>query len=221
LICRNQSLHLIKKAMLENLFNLIKEQGTDDVINNPVIPNEQNSAVLASATSSVAEEFQGELAGGGLQNIMSLFGGGANNSSGGIGGLLNNPIVGNIISSFTNKLTTQHGIAPEQASGIAGNLIPNVISSLINRTNNPNDSSFDMNSIIGSLTGGSGVSAGGGGFDLQGLLGKFANGGLDANGDGHVGLDDIMSKVTAGAQQQRTQSSGGGGLMDMIKGFMG
>jgi hypothetical protein len=206
--------------MLENLFNLIKEQGADDVINNPAIPNEQNNAVLTSATSSVAEEFQGVLAGGGLQNIMSLFGGGNNAGGGGISSLLNNPIVGNIISNFTNKLTSQHGITPEQASGIAGNLIPNVISSLIGRTNNPNDSSFDMNSIIGSLTGGSGATAGGGGFDLQGLLGKFTGGGLDANGDGHVGLNDIMSKVTAGAQQQQAQPSGGGGLMDMVKGFM-
>ena len=107
--------------MLENLFNLVKEQGADSVINNPAVPNEQNNAVLASATHSVAEEFQGVLAGGGLQNILSLFGGGGNNAAGGgIGSLLNNPIVGNIISNFTNKLTNQHGIAADQASGIAG-----------------------------------------------------------------------------------------------------
>lgn len=209
--------------MLENLFNLIKEQGAESVINNPAIPNEQNNAVLASATHSVAEEFQGALAGGGLQNIMSLFGAGGNNAAagGGIGSLLNNPIVGNIISSFTNKLTTQHGIAADQASGIAGSLIPGVISSLIGKTNNPNDSSFDINSIIGSLTGSSGATGGGGGFDLQGLLNKFSGGGLDANGDGQIGLDDIMSKVTAGAQQQQAENGAGGGLMDMIKGFMG
>ena len=202
--------------MLENLFNLIKEQGADDVINNPAIPNEQNSAVLASATSSVAEELQGTLAGGGLQNVMSLFGGGSNN--GGISSLLNNPIVGNIISNFTNKLTNQHGIPSDQASGIAGNLIPNVLSNLINKTNNPDDSSFNINGIIGSLTGNTGNAAGG--FDLQGLIGKFAGGSMDANGDGHVGLDDIISKVTSGAKQQQAETSGGGGLMDMIKGFM-
>ena|SRR5436190_17066528 len=209
--------------MLESLFNLIKEQGADVVINNPEIPNEQNNAVLASATHSVVEEFQGVLAGGGLQNIMSLFGGGGNNAAtgGGIGSLVNNPIVGNIIRSFTNKLTNQHGIAPSQAGSIAQSLIPGVISSLIGKTNNPDDSSFDINSIIGSLTGGSGVNAGGGGFDLQGLLKNFSGGTLDANGDGQVGLEDIMRKVTAGAQQQQAQNSAGGGLMDMIKGFMG
>jgi hypothetical protein len=198
--------------MLENLFNLIKEQGVSDIINNPVIPNEKNDAVIGDATQSVAEGFQGVLAGGGLQKVLSLFGGNQNAGSG--SSLLNNPIVSNIISSFTNKLTNNHGIAGDEASSIAKNLIPGVISRLINKTNNPNDSSFDINSIIGSLTGGT---TGGSGIDLQGLIRKFTSGGLDANGDGHIGLDDIISKVTGGAQQQK---AGGGGLFDIIKGFM-
>lgn len=204
--------------MLENLFNLIKEQGQEAVIENPAVPNEQNNAVLASATSSVAEGLQGVLAGGGLSDIMSMFGGTHNSaaSSNGLSGLLNNPIVGNIVRSFTDKLTNQHGIAQDQASGIAGSLIPGVISKLISRTQDPNDSGFDMNSIIGSLAGGG---TQGGGFDLQGLLGKFGGGGLDTDGDGKVEISDIVSRVTSGAKQQ--QSSGGGGLMDMIKGFMG
>jgi hypothetical protein len=217
---KKNSLHLLSKKinMLENLFNLIKEQGTDAVINNPAVPNEQNDAVLASATHSVAEELQGTLAGGGLTNILSLFGGGGNNAG---GGLMNNPIVGSIISNFTNKLIGNHGISSNQAGGIASSLIPGVISSLISRTNNPGDSSFDINSIIGSLTGGATAQSGGGGFDLGGLVSKFAGGGLDANGDGHVGLDDIISKVTGGAQQQQQQAqAGGGGIMDLIKGFM-
>lgn len=203
--------------MLENLFNLVKEQGTDAVINNPAIPNEQNDAVLADATHSVADGLQGVLAGGGLQSVLSLFNSGGNNSGG--NGLLNNPIVSNIISSFTNKLTNNHGIAGDQAGVIANSLIPNVLSNLINKTNDPNNSSFDIGGIIGSLTGGGGGQTGGG-FNLGGLVSKFTSGGLDANNDGHVGLDDLISKVTGGAQQQQQAQTGGGGLMDMIKGFM-
>jgi hypothetical protein len=203
--------------MLENLFNLIKEHAGESVINNPVVPNEQNEAVIASATHSVAEELQGNLAGGGLQNVLSLFGGQGN--SGGIGSLISNPIVQSIIGNFTNKLTSNHGISGNQAGGIASSLIPSVISNLIGRTNDPNNSSFDINSIIGSLSGGgSSVPAGGGGFDFNNILSKFTGGGLDSDGDGRVELSDILSKVTGGAQQ--AQSGGGGGLMDMIKGFM-
>jgi hypothetical protein len=207
--------------MLENLFNLIKEQGAADVIDNPIIPNEQNNAVLADATHSVADGLQGVLAGGGLQNILAMFGGQNNNTAGGIAGLMNNPIVGNIISSFTSKLTNNHGIAGDQASGIANSLIPTVISNLIGRTNDPNNSSFDISSIIGSLAGGGNAVAGGaGGFDIQGILSRFTQGGLDSNGDGSVGLEDIMSKITSGAQQQQQAQSGGGGLMDVIQGFL-
>ena len=205
--------------MLENLFNLIKENGVESVINNPVIPNEQNDAVLADATHSVADELQGVLAGGGLQNVLSLFNNGGNNSGASANGLLNNPIVSNIISSFTNKLSNNHGIAGDQASGIANSLIPGVLSNLINKTNDPGNSSFDISSIISSLTGGGAQTAGGSNFDLSGLVSNFTSGGLDANKDGHIGLDDIISKVTGGAQQQQGQT-GGNGLMDMIKGFM-
>ena len=205
--------------MLESLFNLIKEQGADSVTNNPEIPNEKNDAVIADATHSVASELQGVLAGGGLQSVLSLFNNNGNNNTGG-SSLLNNPIVSNIISSFTNKLISNHGIAGDQASGIANNLIPGVLSNLINKTNDPNNSSFNISSIIGSLTGGGGTSQSAGGFDLGGLLSKFTSGGLDVNKDGHVGLDDIISKVTGGAQQQQNETGSGGGLEDIIKGFL-
>ena len=200
--------------MLENLFNLIKDQAGDSVINNPVVPNEQNEAVVASAAHSVAEELQGTLASGGLQNVLSLF-----NDGGSTGGFTNNPIVSNIISNFTNKLRNNHGIEGNQASNIANSLIPGVISNLISKTNNPGDSSFDINSIIGSPSGGgSRVPAGGGGFDFNNILGKIGGAGLDSDGDGKVELSDIVSKVTGAARQARSGS--GGGLMDMIKGFV-
>ena len=186
--------------MLENLFNLVKESSTETVINNPVIPNEQNDAVIADATHSVADGLQGLLAGGGLQSVLSLFNG---NNNVGNNGLLNNPIVTNIISSFTDKLSNNHGIAGDQASNISNTLIPNILSNLINKRNDPNNSSFDISSIIGSLTGG-GTQAGSSNFDLGGLVSNFTSGGLDSNNDGQIGLDDIISKVTGGAQQQQS-----------------
>lgn len=207
--------------MLENLFNLIKEQGAEPVINNPVIPNEQNNEVLAEATHSVASGLQSEIAGGGLQNIISMFTGGGQQGSGGASGLLSNPIVQNIISSFVGKLMNNHNVPSSEANNIAGNLIPNVLSNLISKTKDPNDNSFDIAGILGSLTGNNQANNGGGGLDIASLIGKFAGGGLDSNNDGKVGLDDIISKFTGGAQQQQQQAqSQSDPLMDMIKGFM-
>jgi hypothetical protein len=164
----------------------------------------------------VADGLQAVLAGGGLQKVLSMFGGG---NSGGANSLLNNPIVSSITENFTNKLTANHGLNGNQASGIAGTLIPNALNSLISKTNNPNDDSFDISSLIGSLAGGGQANASGQNIDLQGMLAKFTNGSLDADADGQVELSDIVSKITGGAQQQQT-GAGVGGLMNMIQGLM-
>jgi hypothetical protein len=160
--------------MLENLLNLVKEHAGDAVVNNPDVPNEYNDEVTAEATKTVASGFQNMMAGGGLENVLSLFGGGGQQQSGG-GGLLKNPIVNMMIGHFSSKLMAKFGLGSNQASGVANNLIPNVISGLINRTNDPNNNSFDINSIIGALTGGGTATpaqpaAGGGGFDFQNML---------------------------------------------------
>jgi hypothetical protein len=202
--------------MLENLFNLVKEYAGDAVVKNPDVPNEHNDAVTAEATKTVASGLQNMLAGGGLENVLSLFKGGQQEQGG--GGFLKNPIVNMMVGHFAGKLMSKFGLGNNQANGVASSLIPNVISGLVSRTNDPNNSSFDINSIISSLTGGGGQqqqSGGGGGFDFQNILSSLTGG-----GDGGGGLSNIISSITGGAQQARQQQGGGGGLLDMIKGFM-
>ncbi len=206
--------------MLENLFNLIKENASESVINNPEIPNENNDAVVAEATKTVAGGLQNMMAGGGMESILSLFSG---SQAGQQNGLQNNPIVNMMKGHFISKLTGKFNMEGTQASSVANSLIPDVLSKLVSNTNDPNNSSFDINSIIGALSGGSSTGQNGsGGFDLQNILSNFTSGGLDTNNDGKIGLDDIISKVTNGAQQQIRQqnSNSGGGLMDLIQGFL-
>jgi hypothetical protein len=205
--------------MLDQLFKLVKQFGQDTVVNNPEVPNENNNDVMADATSTIANGFQNILSGGGLQNILDLFKGGATNK-GGIGGLLKNPIVTMMVGYFISKLVNKYRMSPASASNVANSLIPNVLDSLINRTasTNPSDNAYDLNDLIGSLTGGS-VPAGnsGGGFNFQNLLQQLIGGG--SNG---FNIQDIIGSVTQGAQQSQAQKEGGkgGGIMDMIKGLM-
>ena len=208
--------------MLEELFNLVKGASTDTVVNNPDIPNEHNDDVVAEATNTVASGLRNMVAGGGLQNIISLFN--HKDQQGNSSSLLNNPIVNMMIGHFAGKLTSKYNIGGTQANNVATNLIPNVISNLISKTNDPANNGFSLEGLLNSITGGKTAevvqeqqTAGNSGFNFQDLIGQFTGGGGQSGGGG--GLMDIVSKLAGGAQNQQ-QQNGGGGLMDLIKGFI-
>lgn len=208
--------------MLEQLFNLVKENAKAPVIDSNDIPNDQNDAVVAEATNTVASGLRNMVAGGGLENIISMFNSGgqqAGNSKG--GGLMNNPVVSMMIGHFAGKLMSKYNIGGQQANNVAGNLIPQVINNLISKTNDPSNSGFSLDGLLNSITGGKVTEVNqnsGGGFDIGSLIGQFTGNGQDNQG-GAGGLMDIVSQFTQGAQQQQ-QKNGGGGLMDLIKGFI-
>jgi uncharacterized membrane protein YeaQ/YmgE (transglycosylase-associated protein family) len=208
--------------MLEELFNLVKGAAGDSVINNPDVPNEQNNEVVAEATNTVASGLRNMVAGGGLQNILSLFGN--KDQQGGGKGLLSNPIVNMMIGHFAGKLMSKYNLGGSQANNVATSLIPSVISNLVSKTNDPNNSTFSLEGLLNSITGGQSAqvaqeqqSSGNSGFNFQDLIGQFTGGGGQSGSGG--GIMDIVSKLAGGAQAQQ-QKTGGGGLMDLIKGFI-
>ena len=191
--------------MLEQLFNLVKEQAGSAIINNPDIPNERNDEAVGEVTNSIAGGLQNALAGGQFKDVLKLLGGAG-------GDLQNNPLASQLSGNAVSNLMNKFGLNEGQAGGIVSNLLPGVLQNFISKTNNPNDNSFDLQGIFSSLTGGSSK-----GLDIQGLLGKVTQGGLDRDGDGDTDLNDVINMVKGGASQQ----SGGGGLMDIAKGLFG
>ncbi len=198
--------------MLKELFDLVKGQAADPVINNPDVPNEYNNDVVAEATNTVASGFRNLVAGGGVQNLSSLFGGGTDKKS-----LLSNPIVSMMMGHFASKLMNKYNMNSSSANNLSGHLIPNILGSLINKSNDPGDSTFSLDKILASITGGrsSGLAPQGGG-GIGDLLNQF-NGRSQSNGGG--GLLDIIKDLAGGAQEQ--QQRNGGNLLDLIKGFAG
>ena len=201
--------------MLEELFNLVKNVAGDTVVNNPEVPNEKNNEVIAEATNTVASGLRNMVAGGGLQNLVSLFKGNNNSQSG--NGLLSNPIVNMMVGHLAGKLMSKYNLGSSQANTVSSNLIPGVISGLVNKTNDPNNAGFSLDGLLNSITGGKAAEVasqeqGGSGGGLSDLLGSLSGG---SGG----GLMDIVSKLAGGAQEQQ-QRNGGGGLMDLIKGFI-
>lgn len=196
--------------MLKELFDLVKGQAADPVINNPDVPNEYNNDVVAEATNTVASGFRNLVAGGGVQNLSSLFGGGTDKKS-----LLSNPIVSMMMGHFASKLMNKYNMNSSSANNLSGHLIPNILGSLINKSNDPGDSTFSLDKILASITGGRSASlAPQGGGGIGDLLNQF-NGRSQNNGGG--GLLDIIKDLAGGAQEQ--QQRNGGNLLDLIKGF--
>jgi hypothetical protein len=217
--------------MLDQLFNIIKEQGQETVVNNPEVPNEYNQDVMADATQTIAGGFKNMVAGGGLQDIINLFkGGGATSpgagNSGGIGGMMKNPIVSMMIGYFMNKLVGKYKMSPANASNVANTLIPNSLNTLIEKTKDPNDPTLNLDGLINSIIGGRDTQAQStqtSNGPLQDIIEKFTGGG---GGNGNTGssggfnIQDLIGKFTQQSQNNLAGGQGsGGGLMDMIKGF--
>lgn len=194
--------------MLDQLFQLVKEYGQEQVVDNTDIPNEQNEAVMAEASNAVVGTLQNTLAGGGLQDVLNMF---QSNSSAQI---MSSPVAQNMQSGFIDNITSKLGINKNVAMGLAATLIPIVVSKLVKRTNSTAtaDSGFNLNSLIGGLTGGNT-----GGLDIGSLIGQFTGGGNSQAGGGGLNISNIISQITSGAQNQQNS----GGLSSLISGFFG
>ncbi len=200
--------------MLEELFNLVKSAAGSSVINNPDVPNDKNNDVVAEATSTVASGLRNIVAGGGVGSLVSLFN--KKNDNQQSGGLMSNPIVAMMVGHFASKLMSKFNMSGSQASNVSSSLIPNVINSLVNKSNDQS-SGFSLDNLLNSITGGKAsevASADNSGGGLSSILNSLGGGSGNAGG-----LMDVVTKLAGGAQAEQ-QKNGGGGLMDLIKGFI-
>jgi hypothetical protein len=147
---------------------------------------------------------QGMLQQGGPGAIKNLF-------EGVQSGDANHPAVQGMANNFAGNIMEKFGINGNAAKAIAVSLIPMVLSKVMSRAKDPNDSGFDIGGILGSLMGGGGAGGALGGMlggnsnapgqpqqqqqggDLMGQLSSMgAKFGLDKNGDGKTDLADLM-----------------------------
>jgi uncharacterized protein YidB (DUF937 family) len=182
--------------MLEDLFNLVKQQAGDAIINNPAIPDQHNEAAVQEAGNSVVESLKNAVSGGQLNEVLGMFANGQANASA--------PVVQQATGNFMEKLQSKFGLNSSQASGIAQSLIPDVMNQLAQKTANPNDHSFNVQQIFNQLSGGKTA-----GMNIQDLMNRL-KGGLDRDGDGDVDLQDLKSIFP-----------GGGSVLDKLKGMLG
>jgi hypothetical protein len=184
--------------MLDNLINLVKEQAGDAIISNPAIPNERNDEAIAETSNSIAGGLQGMLSGGGMKDLLNMFGGQNDATS---------TVTQNVSGGVIDKLVNKFGINRDQASGIAGALVPNVLKNLVNKTNDPGDSSFNIQDIFNKLSNGQTQ-----GTNIQNIINKLTGGSFDKDRDGDTDLQDVMAMFNGNKQ-------GGGSVLDSVKGL--
>lgn len=202
--------------MLEQLMGLIQENSQEAVVKNPAIPNENNNDVMQTLLGSITGGLQQEAQNGNISGVMGLLSGKATQS--GSSNLMSNPIVSGIANNAIGSIMEKFGLSNSTAAGLVSSVLPAVLNSFINKTSNPNDSSIDFNSILGSLMGGGGTSAvsglqgGGGGFDFNQVGYALADGKLDMNDLMRIG-GSLMSGGNAAPSKPQDSGLDIGGLL--------
>ncbi|MCD9577139.1 DUF937 domain-containing protein [Flavobacterium soyae] len=168
--------------MFEQLTQLVQQYGGDAVVNNSAVPNEHNEAVISETSSSIFEGLKKIASEGGGEQLAGLFNGNSPIDS-------SNPVVQQITQQLSGNLGEKFGLSSADSSGVASNLIPQILGSLVNKAKDPNDSSFQISDIINSISGNSGQASG-----IMDTISKYGTQfGLDQNNDGKVDVADALA----------------------------
>ncbi|MFB9079810.1 hypothetical protein ACFFLS_07975 [Flavobacterium procerum] len=181
--------------MFEQLTQLVKQYGGDAVVNNSAVPNEHNEAVISETSSSIFSGLQKLASENGGEQLAGLFNGNSPIDN-------NNPVVKQLTDQLSGSLGEKFGLSSSDSSGVASGMIPQILSSLVNKAKDSNDSSFQISDIISAISGNSTQASG-----LMDTISKYGmQFGLDQNNDGKVDVADVLVV---------TKSKGG------ISGFIG
>ena len=181
--------------MIENLNSLVKQHADATIINNTSIPNERNEEAVQEASTAIENSLKTSLSGGNVKEVANLF-----NSNG--ENITANPVTQQATGNFMDRLQSHFGLDVRQAANLANNLIPTVVSRLVQKANNPADNSFDLQKIFNEVSGGKTQ-----GLNVQEMLAKFKKS-MDRDADGDVDLQDLKAFFT-----------GSGGVVDKVKGL--
>ena len=169
--------------MFEQLTELVKQYGSDAVVNNPAVPNEHNEAVMEEANGSILSGLKDMVSSGNVGDLAGMLSGKTPID-------MNNPVVAELAGKVTGNLGEKFGLSQDAAGSVAGGLIPQVLSGLVNKAKDPNQPGFNVQDIIASISNGQG-----GG--LMEMVNKYGGQfGLDQDGDGQVGMSDAVAAVT-------------------------
>lgn len=169
--------------MIEQLKQLIDQFGEQNIVKNPNFPNALNDQVKEETGNAITEGLQGLVKSGNLDMISGFLKGDNNNNAS------SNPIFDLLSKQVVGQLGSKLKIDKNTAENVAGNMIPNVLGSLLSQAKDPNVKGFELSDLVGMI---SGNDANAKGNLLQQLGGSV----LDQNNDGKIDLNDAISALS-------------------------
>lgn len=149
--------------MLDNIVSLVKDQVLGSLTGSNInIPTDKKDQVVDTTTNSLMDSLKSSFSLDNLSSLTSLFGSQDSSS-------VTNSITTSLQSSVISSLIEKVGLSKDLSNSIASTVIPAVVSMFQNKINDPNDSSFSIESLIKSFSGNSGGGILG---TLSGLFGK-------------------------------------------------
>lgn len=164
--------------MLDQLLKIVEQNAQESIVQNKAIPDQFNNAAIKDVTSQIISSLKGQVGQGNIQQIVSMFQTGTGRSIG------NHPVVGSLVASVAASLSTKFNIPGQVAQSVASSLVPNVMSQLIQKTNDPKDIDFDLQQMMRGMTGNQSL-------DISAIMGQAPKGAL-----GNVG--NIIGKLFGG-----------------------
>jgi len=126
--------------MLDQLFDMLRQNGQESVINNPDVPNEHNEGVLQEAQSSIVSVLKGMVANGQTEQVTAM----GNDTA--------HPAMQQMQHGFMEQISQKFGINGDTAKSIAGSLIPMVMSQLQkNQGGSSSNGGINLGGIMGML----------------------------------------------------------------------
>ena len=156
--------------MIEPLSKLVEESAQQTIVQNKAIPDQFNNAAIKEVTNQIFTSLKGQVSQGNMQQVIAMFQTNAGRTMGA------NPVVTTIISSVTTSLQSKFGISPEVAQSVANGLVPQVMSQVIRKANDPHDIEFDLQQMMRGMTGNTSL-------DISGMIGQQPKGALGTIGN--------------------------------------
>lgn len=161
--------------MLDQLMQLIQQNGQQSIVNNPDVPNEHNEAVMQEAGNTIFSGLQNMISAGGTDQLQQMFQNGQTPDA-------NHPAVQQISGNFAQNIMQKFGINGQAATQLASSLIPSILGKMSQQGQSTPGSGFNFSNILQSLQGGG----------IQNTINSVGKSfGLDKDGDGDVDLDDL------------------------------